>query len=268
MVFVTGMLAGCAADTPLDVEPVALVRECPYLFVDEYLGAELVLVPSGSFVMGSPESEKGRDKDESPAHKVEIDSFYIGRYEITQPQWEKVMGKNPSKFRGLPDLPVEGVSWKDVKEFLIRLQKKTRLPYRLSTEAEWEYVCRAGSQTPFCSGSDERSLNEYAWFSINAGGETHRVGSRLPNKLGVYDMHGNVSEWVGDGRRGYLSRTENNPVGPSSSKKAIHRGGCWLYPARLCRSANRMSADKEFRSHIIGFRLAINKNSICNPRRP
>jgi formylglycine-generating enzyme required for sulfatase activity len=217
---------------------------------------EFVFVPQGSFLMGSPETEEGRDTDEGPVHIVHIDSFFISKYEITQAQWVKVMGYNPSQMKGSYNLPVENVTWYEVQDFIRKLNKKTSHSYRLPTEAEWEYACRGGMQTQFSSGNDEGRLNNYAWFNNNAGNETHVVGTRLPNMFGIYDMHGNVNEWVEDGRRGYLQREEYNPRGDALSPKAICRGGCWMYPASLCRSANRLSFDKDYRSNIIGFRIA------------
>ncbi len=256
------LLTGCASGIQVQIKSPNPDDGFPPSYTDKYTGIEFILLPSGSFTMGSPDTEKGRDGDEGPTHTVTLDSFYISKYEITQAQWEKVVGNNPSHFKGYPGLPVENISWDNVQEFLKRLNKKTGLKYCLPTEAQWEYACRSGTQTPFCCGSDNKTLNEYAWFSINSGGETHPVGLRRPNRWGIYDMHGNVNEWIGDGRRGYLSREEHNPRGVHSSVKALYRGGCWLYPAYLCRSANRMTVEKKFKSHIIGFRLAIAKDAI------
>jgi len=258
------LFLGCASHHTLITKPLNTQDGFPPSYTDPYAGVEFILLPAGNFTMGSPEDEKGRDEDEGPTHEVFIDSFYIGKYEITQAQWKKVMGQNPSYNRALPSLPIENVSWNEIQRFLKRLNKKTGLTFRLPTEAEWEYACRDSTQTPFCSGSDNSALNELAWFNINAAGETHPVGTRMPNQLGLYDMHGNVSEYVGDGRRGYLSRKEHNPKGAHSATKAIHRGGCWLYPAKLCRSANRMTYEKDIPTHIIGFRLAIDKHGV-NP---
>ena len=255
------LFQGCASH-PLITEPLNPQDGFPPSYTDPYAGIEFILLPSGSFTMGSPEDEKGRDKDEGPPHEVSIDSFYIGKYETTQAQWKKVMGKNPSYNSAHSRLPVENVCWNEIQRFLRRLNKKTGLTFRLPTEAEWEYACRAGTQTRFCSGSDDSPLNEYAWFNINAGDETQPVGTRMPNQWGLYDMHGNVSEYVGDGRRGYLSRKEHNPKGTTSAIRAIHRGGCWFYPARLCRSANRMTYEKDIGTHVIGFRLAIDQGAV------
>lgn len=233
-------------------------------FVDKFSGIEFALVPAGGFVMGSPADEVGRDKSEGPAHTVSMDSFYLGIYEVTQRQWEKIMGGNPSSFKSGDTYPIENVSWIDAQKFVQRLSKKTGLPYRLPTEAEWEYACRAGTQTPFYSGSDNETLSEYAWFEANSGGETNPVGTRLANRWGLFDMHGNVSEWVGDGRRGYLTREEHNPQGPPNAFNAIHRGGAWLYPAYMCRSAKRITADKGFSTHIIGFRVAMDASAVVS----
>jgi len=262
--FLLILLTACATQTYVlrQPEPVNPQDGFPASYTDQFTGMEFILVPSGSFTMGSPDNEKGRGDDEGPAHTVILDSFYMGKYEVTQAQWQQVRGSNPSHFKGHPGLPVENVSWNDVQVFIKRLNKKTGRKFRMPTEAEWEYSCRAGSVAPFCCGSDNRTLIEYAWFDMNSGGETHVAGTRLPNNWGMYDMHGNVNEWVGDGRRGYLSRTVRNPHGISSIKKALFRGGSWLYPAYLCRSANRMAGEKDFRSHIIGFRLAIDKASL------
>jgi formylglycine-generating enzyme required for sulfatase activity len=256
------LFPACVSHHTLIREPLNLQDGFPASYTDPYTGAEFILLPSGSFTMGSPENEAGRDADEGPMHTVSLDEFYIGKYEITQAQWEIVMGNNPSRFKGHANLPVDNGSWNDVQKFLKRLNKKTGLSYRLPTEAEWEYACRGGTQTPFYSGSDSKKLNEYAWFYLNSGEESRTVGTRMPNAWGLYDMHGNISEWIGDGRRGYLSKAEHNPRGVFSGEKATHRGGCWLYPAKLCRSANRMSVRKDFRTQIIGFRLAIDKDAV------
>lgn len=259
LIFISfGFFTCCASHSPMPVISKNIGDGFPPSYTDAVTGIEFIRLLSGTFTMGSPDDEAGRDKDEGPAHLVSLDAFYIGKYEVTQAQWEKIMGKNRST-TGPSDLPVVNISWFDVHDFLTRLNKKSNIQYRLPTEAEWEYACRAGSQTAFSSGNDELSLKEYAWFDADSGGERHPVGIKKPNQWGLYDIHGNVCEWVGDGRRGYLQRQENNPVGPSSQTKGIHKGGCWLYPANLCRSANRNSTDKAYRTHIIGFRLAFDK---------
>jgi len=258
------MCIGCVHNLQLRKGPTDQNQDLVAHFTDPFTEMEFVLVPGGSFMMGSPENEQGRSEDEGPRQTVHIDAFYLGKYEVTQAQWEAVMGEEPSHFKSGPDYPVENVSWNDVQKFLKRLNKKTERPYRLPTEAEWEYACRTGRQTRFCFGNDNNTLKQYGWFEVNADGETHPVGTLRPNRWKLYDMHGNVSELVADGRRGYIEREVRNPMGPTGSFRALHRGGSWLYPAYMCRSSKRISAKKDFRSHIIGFRLAVERE-VVNP---
>ena len=159
-------------------------------FTDDLYGVplEMIFVPGNIFKMGSPEGI-GRD-NERPQHNVTVPSFYIGKYQITQAQWEAVMGKNPSHFKGDPTLPVERVSWNAAKEFCRRLSKVTSKAYRLPSEAEWEYACRAGT-----TGDYAGDLDAMAWHWNNSSGKTHPVGQKQPNAFGLYDMHGNVWEW-------------------------------------------------------------------------
>ena len=149
--------------------------------------------------MGSPDNETDREADEGPMHEVFIDSFFMSETEVTQAQWGKIMGSNPSMLQFGDSYPVENVSFNEVQQFLKSAFQKSRFGYRLPTEAEWEYACRAGSVAPYCCCPDDKTLLEYAWFGVNSGGETHPVKSFLPNQWGLYDMHGNVNEWVADG---------------------------------------------------------------------
>ena len=163
------------------------------------IGMEFVLIPSGSFVMGrDPLFEEDRD-DELPQHKVNISKpFYLGKYQVTQAQWVAVMEDNPSGFKG-PANPVEQVSWNDAQEFIKRLNvKEGHNRYRLPTEAEWEYAARAGADTVYFFGNDENILPVYAWFIDNSRKTPHPVGKKRPNAWGLYDVHGNVWEWVQD----------------------------------------------------------------------
>ena len=159
---------------------------------------EMVLIPAGEFLMGSPDSDKNASADEKPQHRVRITKpFYLGKYLVTQEQWEAVMGNNPSHFKG-PKNPVERVSWDDCQQFLEKLNAKSSPgggKFQLPTEAQWEYACRAGSTTRYCFGDDESRLGEYAWYGANSGNKTHPVGEKKPNAWGLYDMHGNVWEW-------------------------------------------------------------------------
>ncbi len=162
------------------------------------LGMEFVLLPAGTLQMGSSASEGYHD--EQPVHTVHLTRpFYLGKYEVTQGQWQAVMGSNPSLFTGDPNRPVENVSWNDVQEFIRRLNAQEGATlYRLPTEAEWEYAARAGTTTRWSFGDDASQLARYSWYSENAGGQTHPVGQLLPNPWGLYDMYGNVWEWVQD----------------------------------------------------------------------
>jgi formylglycine-generating enzyme required for sulfatase activity len=224
------------------------------------IGMEFVLIPAGSFMMGSPDNYKYADSDEKPQHKVTISkSFYLGTYEVTQAQWEAVMGSNPSLFKGRSN-PVENVPWEDAQEFIKRLNaKEGHSRYRLPTEAEWEYAARAGSTGVYCFGDDADQLGGYAWYKDNSGKATHPVGQKQSNAWGLYDMHGNVWEWVEDWYDDeYYSRSPGtDPKGPSSgSYRALRGGGC-LLRAWYCRSAYRNSPTPGYRHDFIGFRLVL-----------
>lgn len=216
------------------------------------LGMEFVLIPEGTFIMGSANGEA----DERPTHQVRISKpFYIGKYEVTQAQWQKVMGNNPSLFQGSPDLPVEQVWWSDIQDFIRKLNAmEGGQHYRLPTEAEWEYAARAGTSTAFSFGDDATELDKYGWYKENSGRKTHPVGQLKPNPWGLYDMHGNVMEWVQDWYGKYPSESVTDPQGPSSGTHRMRRGGAWNYAASFCRSANRYSV-AGFRDDFLGFRL-------------
>lgn len=223
------------------------------------IGMEFVLIPSGSFMMGkNPHFEYG-SPDETPQHKVKISKpFYLGKYEVTQEQWVSIMGTNPSEFKGRTN-PVEQVSCYDVKAFINKLNEKEGTDkYRLPTEAEWEYSCRAGSTTTYYWG-DEMD-GSYCWYWENSGRKTHPVGQKQPNAWGLYDMHGNVSELCSDwyGKYYYSSRQSTDPLGVfGSSTTRVHRGGCWESSAHNCRSAKRNARGPGFKFSDRGFRLAL-----------
>jgi formylglycine-generating enzyme required for sulfatase activity len=216
------------------------------------MGMEFVLIPAGTFMMGSADG----DADERPLHQVTISRpFYLGKYEVTQNQWQAIMGNNPSLFRGGANLPVEQVWSTDVEEFIRRLNtKEGGEKYRLPTEAEWEYAARAGSTTAYSFGNDAVQLKEYAWYKENAGEKTHPVGQLKPNAWGLHDMHGNVMEWVKDWYGPYPAQPVTDPQGPPSGTHRMRRGGAWNNVAAICRSANRYSAPG-FRDDFLGFRL-------------
>jgi formylglycine-generating enzyme required for sulfatase activity len=189
---------------------------------------EFVLIPAGSFMMGD---EKGAPW-EKPVHKVTITKpFYLGKYEVTQEQWQAVMGSNPSEFKG-PKNPVECVSWLDCQEFLKKLNATAGTQagtFTLPTEAQWEYACREGTQTRYSFGDDPAKLGEYAWWEKNAEESTHPVGQKKPNAWGLYDMHGNVREWCADwwDKDYYAKSPAEDPAGPDSGPGRVLRGGSW-----------------------------------------
>jgi formylglycine-generating enzyme required for sulfatase activity len=188
---------------------------------------KLVLIPAGKFMMGSPDSEQGRNKSEGPQHEVVISKpFYMGVTEVTQAQYEAVMGTNPSNFKDATN-PVEMVSLTDATEFCKKLSEKTGQAVRLPTEAEWEYACRAGSNTRFSFGDSDSILGDYAWWQSNSGGKTHPVGQKKPNAWGLYDMHGNVWEWCANWLGSYSSGSATDPRGPGSGGYRVLRGGSW-----------------------------------------
>ena len=182
--------------------------------------------------------------------------FYLGKYEVTQGQWQAVMGSNPSHFTADPSRPVENVSWANVQEFIRRLNgQEGGATYRLPTEAEWEYAARAGTTSRWSFGDEVSQLGRYAWYDENAEGQTHSVGQLQPNPWGLYDIHGNVWEWVQDWYGKYASGTAVDPTGPSSGSDRVYRGGSWRYTARFCRSAFRYYDAPGFRLDNVGFRL-------------
>ena len=231
--------------------------DIPKIFSSYSTGMEFVLIPAGKFTMGSPLEEEGRYNDEDPVHEVTIkDSFYMGKYPVTQKQWNEIMGSNPSDFKG-DDRPVEKVSWDDALVFIKKLNEKEKNnKYRLPSEAEWEYACRAGTTTRYSFGDDESKIGDYAWY-VNLKDGTHTVGQKKPNPWGLYDMHGNVWEWVQD------KWHENYNGAPSDgsawedgdSSDRVIRGGGWSDNARSCRSANRGRRDPGDLNNYVGFRL-------------
>jgi formylglycine-generating enzyme required for sulfatase activity len=219
------------------------------------VGMSFMLIPAGSFTMGSPTGEPKRDDGERQ-HPVTISKpFYLQTTEATQKQWTQVMGSNPSSFKACgDDCPVETVSWNDVQEFIRKLnQTESVTKYRLPTEAEWEYACRAGSRGRFCFGDEEAKLGEYAWY---AGRTTHPVGQKKPNAWGLYDMHGNVWEWCQDWYGDYTTSQVRDPTGPEIGESRMLRGGSFLFIARNLRSANRNWRGPDSGNFNIGFRVA------------
>ena len=200
---------------------------------------------------------------ERPARKITIPKpFFIGQYEVTQKQWEAVMKKNPSAFKG-DNLPVESVSWDDVQAFIQKLNEKGGGKYRLPTEAEWEYSCRAGSADIFGSGTNgiavlSGNLNDYAWFRANAENRTHPVGEKNPNAWGLYDMHGNVWEWCQDWYAAdfYVRAPARDSLNVGPSTERVLRGGSWFLDWQNLRASFRSGNLPSFKSQYVGFRLA------------
>ena len=223
---------------------------------------EMVLIPAGEFLMGSPDSDKAADfpdcDNEKPQHRVRITKpFYLGKYQVTQEQWQAVMGKNPSCFKG-PTNPVERVTWYDCQEFLKRLNKQVKAgTFVLPTEAQWEYACRAGSTTRYCFGNKASKLGEYAWYSRNSGRTTHPVGEKKPNAWGLYDMHGNVCELCSDRywHKYYTESPTDDPTGSNSGDVHTVRGGDYDRPESWCRAAHRFLVRPEYGPEWVGFRV-------------
>ena len=236
------------------------------IFTRPFLAAKFVLIPAGTFMMGSPSDEPGRDSYESNQYQTTISRvFYMQTTEVTQGQWKRVMGNNPSRFSDCgDDCPVEQVSWNDAQEFISKLNSMEGTDrYRLPTEAEWEYAARAGTTTPFntgtCLTADQANYNgDYPLSGCPKGKYRDRtvcVGSFAPNAWGLYDIHGNVWEWVQDWKGNYPTGSVTDPAGPSSGSFRMCRGGSWKQNAWVCRSAFRFYAFPNLRKDNRGFRL-------------
>ncbi len=232
------------------------------------IGMKFVYVEAGRFMMGSgfsPEDVAERYggeakwyNDELPRHEVTLTKpFLIQITEVTQRQWIDIMGVNPSGFEYCGEnCPIEKVSWNDAQEFIRKLNEREQTDkYRLPTEAEWEYACRAGSTTAFSFGNDQKDLEGQAWYTRNSWNWTHQVNHKTPNSWGIYDMHGNVWEWCQDWYGDYPSGPVSDPKGPSSGSRRVSRGGSWRNAARFCRSSYRYGVDPAYRRPTGGFRL-------------
>ena len=220
--------------------------------VTNSIGVKLVLIPSGVFRMGTATCSR----------EVTITRpFHMGMFQVTQSQYEAVVGVNPSFKKGTSN-PVEQVSWEDAKSFCKTLsslpaEKAAGRVYRLPTESEWEYACRAGSETSYCFGEDLANLGDYAWYYANSQSSHHPVGQRKPNAWGLFDMHGNVAEWCSDWYGPQTTQSIADPVGPSQGTERVYRGGSFLGAAKNCQSSNRLGHNPYTRFNYIGFRLAM-----------
>jgi len=247
--FIAGLTTAALAESASSA-----FRDCPEC-------PEMIIIPSGSFNMGS---ETGYS-DEKPIHRVTIKyAFALGKTEVTQAQWRAVMGNNPSEFTKCGDnCPVEKVSWNDAQNFIQKLNTKTGKQYRLPSEAEWEYACRAGEQLNYCGSAN---VEKVAWYGTyeqqtgNSNDTTHPVATRQANALGLYDMSGNVFEWVEDSYHdSYIGAPADGSVWQGDDTKRVARGGSWYYYPLFERAAARMWVNPSYRVAIkdLGFRIAI-----------
>ena len=238
--------------------------------LSDTVNLDMIWIKSCTFIMSSPDDELGGIND-SPQHQVTLTKdYWLGKYEVTQAQYEAVMGENPSYFKGA-NLPVEQVSWDDAMDFCAKLTDQERaagrLPkgyeYTLPTEAQWECACRAGTTTALNTGKDltERyecpEMDEAGWYVFNSDGTTHPVGEKLVNAWGLYDMHGNVWEWCLDWNGGISASSATDPKGPDTGSRRVVRGGSLSYYADECRSAHRESRFPEYKYRCYGFRVAL-----------
>jgi formylglycine-generating enzyme len=274
VIFAIVVIAGCTEQN--DTIPVVPIGV-------DYDTTMMALIPAGTFRMGNSTDHPDGDANEKPVHEVTITRpFLMGRTEVTQALYEAVMGSKPGYFNG-PNLPVERVSWYDAVEFCNTLSRREGLDtcysgngasivcdfmangYRLPTEAEWEYACRAGTGTDFHTGNMmysntsplDPALDEAGWYGGNSGSATHPVGKKNPNAYGLYDMHGNVWEWCWDGYEIDYNAPGPavDPRGPTTRNRVVGRGGSWCYPASYCRSASRVCDALDSRDLNFGFRL-------------
>jgi formylglycine-generating enzyme required for sulfatase activity len=269
----SGADAGESEDLTSDEPAVELVIPTPKIIqpvmgvdhVVNSLGMTFVLIPAGTFLMGSPEHEPGRNDDETQ-HEVTISqSFRLQNTPVTQAQWQTLMGKNPSSFsQGGGDYPVDGINWHDCQAFIKKLNALGEGVYRLPTEAEWEYACRAGSENALPNGEltslycdPDPNLEELGWYCGNSESRTQPVAQKSRNAWGLYDMWGNVAEWCQDWHGPYPETPQTDPGGPVSGIGRVVRGGSWFSSAKNCRSAARFHWPPHCRNqlHILGFRL-------------
>ncbi len=232
-------------------------KEAKRIVVND-ISFKMIPVEGGTFTMGATSEMEDPDDVEKPTHQVTLSSYYIGETEVTQALWQAVMGSNPSDFKG-DNLPVEMVSWNDCQTFISKLNALTGKKFRLPTEAEWEFAARGGNQSRHTQYSGSSSIDDVAWYWSNYGSKAHPVKTKQPNKLGIYDMSGNVSEWCQDWYGDYSSYAQTNPTGASSGSERVVRGGSWGNFPRDCRSSKRFRNAPEDSGSTVGLRLVLSQ---------
>jgi formylglycine-generating enzyme required for sulfatase activity len=234
----------------------------------EGISLELIQLPAGKFMMGAPDNnDPDAREDEKPQHLVMVKAFAIGKYPITQAQYEAIVGQNPSRFKGWlkkgnPKYPVENVSWDNAKDFCEKLSRKTGKKYRLPSEAEWEYACKADTITRYYFGNDADQLKDYAWYDKNSYGKTHPVGDKQPNGWALYDMYGNIWEWCEDTwHKNYQGAPDDGTPWIDNNETRVLRGGCWFSEFSYCRPSSRMVWSRDWYDKFIkgcqGFRVVV-----------
>jgi sulfatase modifying factor 1 len=264
LVAIAASLAGDLFGSLVPDRKPANEKDPPHPFTNS-MGMKFVWIPPGTFLMGSPKEEKERIANEIQ-HKVTLSKgFYMGVQLVTQVQWQGVMGNNPSGFKGEKNLPVETVSWDDCQEFIKKLRKKDKKPYRLPTEAEWEFACRAGTSTPFhfseTISTYQANYNGDETYCNGKKGvyreKTTPVGNFSANAWGLHDMHGNLWQWCEDWYEDYPQKDVIDPTGPEEGEARMLRGGSWIDNPKHCRSAYRFSGVSGLRCCFCGFRLCF-----------
>ena len=244
LMLVVALVASCKKDDSVNPSKLTITVEG--------VSFKMIKVEGGTFQMGS---ENGYDW-EKPVHSVTLSGYYIGETEVTQEMWQAVMGSNPSEFKG-DNLPVERVSWDDCQKFISKLNQKTGRRFALPTEAQWEFAARGGNKSQGYKYSGSNNIHDVAWYWDNSSEQTHPVGTKMANELGLYDMSGNVEEWCADWYDDYSSSSQTDPVGPSTGSYRVLRGGSWGSYASYCRSSNRHFSNPAGRNYYYGFRLVL-----------
>ncbi len=240
-----------------EVHPASTTPDSTSNVVVQGILDSMVDVEGGTFLMGATsEQSDGANEDEYPVHTVSVSSFSIASHEVTQDEWEAVMGYNPSMFKG-NRRPVDYVNWRDCQEFIDKLNALSGKHFRLPTEAEWEFAARGGNRSRGYTYSGSNNINSVAWYGSTSDSRTHEVNSKSPNELGLYDMTGNLWEWCADWYGNYGSNDQTNPTGPNTGSTRAIRGGGWNGGKSNCRVSNRDGREPDYRSDRLGLRLVV-----------